>query len=167
MIESDIYGGKLQLKEQRLCLDFANTANWHASEQPVEELTSYADLVGWGRQVGLLTAAEAERLGEKQACEHYVDERPDHRHHALYLAMPPQRKQNRSQGKGPDHRPSGRHRGCAHSSRPPSKASRSSSLIDWYVFLTRVNANAKRAKLITMADDVKARVDALWPKLGL
>ena len=62
MIETDIYGGKLQLKEQRLCLDFANTANWHASEQPVEELTSYAALVEWTRQVGLLTAEESEHL---------------------------------------------------------------------------------------------------------
>lgn len=62
MIENDIYDGKLHLKEQRLCLDFANTANWHASAQPVEELTSYADLVGWAVRVGLLSAGEGERL---------------------------------------------------------------------------------------------------------
>lgn len=62
MIEIDIYDGKLQLKEQRLCLDFANTANWHASEQPVEELTSYAELVGWAVRVGLLSADRGARL---------------------------------------------------------------------------------------------------------
>jgi predicted RNA-binding Zn ribbon-like protein len=81
MIESDIYGGKLQLKEQRLCLDFANTANWHASAQPEEELNSYADLVGWGRQVGLLTAAEAERLLQTAA------QQPADAHAALAQAV--------------------------------------------------------------------------------
>ena len=31
-----------------LCLDFANTAEWHASEHPEENLKDYADLVAWG-----------------------------------------------------------------------------------------------------------------------
>ncbi len=44
------------------CLDFANTADWHASEHPEEELLSYADLVDWGEEAGLIDAAEAGRL---------------------------------------------------------------------------------------------------------
>jgi predicted RNA-binding Zn ribbon-like protein len=60
MIEIDVYEGQLNLSEQRLCLEFANTADWHASEQPQEQLNSYADLVSWARQVGLLTEDEAQ-----------------------------------------------------------------------------------------------------------
>lgn len=45
-----------------LALDFANTAEWHASEQPEEHLHAYADLVVWGAAAGLLTPAEAETL---------------------------------------------------------------------------------------------------------
>ncbi len=46
----------------RLCLDFANTADWHRSARPEERLRSYADLLAWGRQAAALTAGEAERL---------------------------------------------------------------------------------------------------------
>ncbi len=45
-----------------LCLDFANTANWHKSEQPIELLTTYEDLVGWSRHAGILNNAEADTL---------------------------------------------------------------------------------------------------------
>jgi predicted RNA-binding Zn ribbon-like protein len=30
-----------------LCLDFANTVDWHASKNPVETLNKYADLIEW------------------------------------------------------------------------------------------------------------------------
>jgi predicted RNA-binding Zn ribbon-like protein len=46
----------------RLCLDFANTADWHASDQPEERLTSYAEFVSWSRQAGVLTENQARRL---------------------------------------------------------------------------------------------------------
>ena len=39
-----------------LCLDFANTAEWHASEQPAENLNDYHDLLTWGMAAGLLSA---------------------------------------------------------------------------------------------------------------
>jgi hypothetical protein len=52
----------LALDAGRLCLDFANTADWHASEQPVELLTSYADLVTWSRRARLLDDAETTTL---------------------------------------------------------------------------------------------------------
>ncbi len=45
-----------------LCLDFANTADWHEREQPVELLTSYSDLLTWGRQAGVLDEEATARL---------------------------------------------------------------------------------------------------------
>jgi predicted RNA-binding Zn ribbon-like protein len=45
-----------------LCLDFANTKDWHRSQNPVEDLKSYADLVVWGEQAGLVSAEQASRL---------------------------------------------------------------------------------------------------------
>jgi len=45
-----------------LCLEFANTADWHASARPHESLKSYENLVAWCRRADLLDAARAERL---------------------------------------------------------------------------------------------------------
>jgi len=59
--------GALHLKTERLCLDFTNTVNWHASQHPTEELTTYGDLVGWAQGVGLLPEAEAQRLRRQAA----------------------------------------------------------------------------------------------------
>ena len=42
------------LKTGWLCLDFANTAEWHASESPLEHLRSYHDLVEWARDKAVL-----------------------------------------------------------------------------------------------------------------
>ena len=52
----------LHLVAGELCLDFANTAAWHASAKPKESLGTFPDLVAWGRRVGLLNASRAERL---------------------------------------------------------------------------------------------------------
>ena len=52
-----------------LCLDFANTLDWHASAYPEEELTTYPRLVTWGLEAGLYSLEEAvhlERLGLQQ-----------------------------------------------------------------------------------------------------
>ncbi len=57
----------LNLQTERLCLDFTNTVDWHASEHPVEELPAYADLVDWARNVGLLSEPEAQRLKRQAA----------------------------------------------------------------------------------------------------
>lgn len=38
----------------RLCLDFANTVDWHVSEEPVECLRTFADLVTWAERAGRL-----------------------------------------------------------------------------------------------------------------
>jgi predicted RNA-binding Zn ribbon-like protein len=51
----DIIGGEL-------CLAFTDTVDWRKSDHPQELLTSYPDLVSWGRDVGALIGAEADRL---------------------------------------------------------------------------------------------------------
>jgi predicted RNA-binding Zn ribbon-like protein len=45
-----------------LALDFANTADWHEAEQPVELLTSFTDLLRWGQQAGLIDDEDVGRL---------------------------------------------------------------------------------------------------------
>jgi predicted RNA-binding Zn ribbon-like protein len=67
MGETEKYARTLQRREGWLCLDFANTAEWHASDQPAEELKSYADLVAWAQAKGILTEEEAARLLGKAA----------------------------------------------------------------------------------------------------
>jgi predicted RNA-binding Zn ribbon-like protein len=51
------------------CLDFANTADWHASERPIELLGSYTGLLAWCRADGLLDG-EAVGALERSAAEH-------------------------------------------------------------------------------------------------
>lgn len=46
----------------RLCLEFTNTADWHASATPEESLATYADLVDWSERIGLLDTAAARDL---------------------------------------------------------------------------------------------------------
>jgi predicted RNA-binding Zn ribbon-like protein len=48
-----------------LCLAFTDTVDWRKSDRPEELLTSYADLVSWGRQVELLTDDDADHLLEQ------------------------------------------------------------------------------------------------------
>jgi predicted RNA-binding Zn ribbon-like protein len=50
-----LYGG-------RLCLDFANTVEPRVAEPQRDNLGGYADLVSWGRHVGAVDDATAERL---------------------------------------------------------------------------------------------------------
>jgi predicted RNA-binding Zn ribbon-like protein len=45
----------LKLESGWLCLDFANTAEWHLSEHPTERLTSYAELIAWARSINLVS----------------------------------------------------------------------------------------------------------------
>lgn len=45
-----------------LALAFANTADWHASDEPEELLLGYADLIAWGRLMGVLSAVRAGEL---------------------------------------------------------------------------------------------------------
>jgi predicted RNA-binding Zn ribbon-like protein len=50
---------------EQLCLDFANTVDWHASDHPVEHLLTYTDLVLWAQKAGVLTDREAEHLSAR------------------------------------------------------------------------------------------------------
>jgi predicted RNA-binding Zn ribbon-like protein len=43
-------------------LDFANTAGWHAGDQPTERLTEYGELLGWARHAELLSERERQAL---------------------------------------------------------------------------------------------------------
>jgi predicted RNA-binding Zn ribbon-like protein len=52
----------MKLLGGRPSLDFANTADWHVSDQPVEYLTSYTELVAWGLHAGTLTSPQAQQL---------------------------------------------------------------------------------------------------------
>ncbi len=51
----DLIGGEL-------CLDFANTVGNHRGQSPNEHLDNYADLVVWGRHVGILSPHKAQAL---------------------------------------------------------------------------------------------------------
>jgi len=81
MDEARTNAGTLKLLGGRLSLDFVNTADWHASDHPVEFLTSYSDLVAWSQRVGILTDHQAQRLRKKAA------RRPEHATAVLELAI--------------------------------------------------------------------------------
>ena len=72
MDEAGTKASTLKLLGGRLSLDFVNTADWHASDHPVEFLTSYPDLVAWSQHVGILTNHQAQRL-LKEAARRPVD----------------------------------------------------------------------------------------------
>jgi predicted RNA-binding Zn ribbon-like protein len=65
MMEEQTGAGKLDLSGGRLCLDFANTAGMHASEEPKEYLKTYHDLVEWSHHAGILSNKEAKNLDQK------------------------------------------------------------------------------------------------------
>ncbi len=70
---------RFDIDGQALCLDFANTADWHASAHPVEMLNTYSDLVEFGAQAGMLAPEEASRLREQanqlpSKAEHWLAE---------------------------------------------------------------------------------------------
>ncbi len=62
MSENVLTAGNMKLLAGSLCLDFANTANWHKSDQPIELLTSYTDLIDWSRHAGILNEQESDLL---------------------------------------------------------------------------------------------------------
>lgn len=45
-----------------LCLDFANTVEWHDSDHPDDGLKDYSVLIYWGEEAGILTSDQAEWL---------------------------------------------------------------------------------------------------------
>ncbi len=55
----------------QLCLDFANSLDHRLTGHPIEPLTSYADLVSWSQQHGLLTEPQEAQL--RQAAARHPD----------------------------------------------------------------------------------------------
>lgn len=53
----------------KLCLEFANTADWHASPEPEEQLSNYAALVHWARRLKLLAPGDVEALLAQAAAQ--------------------------------------------------------------------------------------------------
>jgi predicted RNA-binding Zn ribbon-like protein len=51
----------------RLCLDFTNTASRLGTDEPIERLLSYDDLVAWALESQLIGPTEARRLREEAA----------------------------------------------------------------------------------------------------
>lgn len=62
MIVHEIPEERLRLNEARLCLDFANTVDWHASSHPSDNLPTYERLVEWAYGVALLDQDQVQHL---------------------------------------------------------------------------------------------------------
>jgi len=60
--EHTLTAGNMRLLGGVLCLDFANTANWHKSDHPVELLVEYTDLVDWARHTEIVNDDETTTL---------------------------------------------------------------------------------------------------------
>ncbi len=65
MAENEKSADTSNLETERLCLDFANTAEWHARDDPTEKLNSYSDLVSWAQHAGILMDREARQLSQE------------------------------------------------------------------------------------------------------
>ena len=68
---SESRAGTLKLVGGRLCLDFANTVDWHTSDHPEECLKNPNDLTLWGLHTGLFSEDQARELIEA------IGEKPD------------------------------------------------------------------------------------------
>jgi predicted RNA-binding Zn ribbon-like protein len=62
MTETGTKPAELTLLGGELCLDFANTAEWHASNDPLEHLYSYGDLLAWAEHAEIVDSEMAGRL---------------------------------------------------------------------------------------------------------
>lgn len=56
------HGRAIAMIGGHLALDFANTAGWHASDDRIEHLRDYADLVEWAQRAGTITPRVARAL---------------------------------------------------------------------------------------------------------
>lgn len=62
MLDPGTYAGTYEPEAGRLCLDFANTVSWRGSDRRHDWLSSYSNLVDWGKLVDVLTDEEAQLL---------------------------------------------------------------------------------------------------------
>jgi predicted RNA-binding Zn ribbon-like protein len=61
-IETSSHLLRLNILNDRFCLDFANTAGWHATENPSEWIKNYEDLVVWSHLAGILSEGKRDFL---------------------------------------------------------------------------------------------------------
>jgi predicted RNA-binding Zn ribbon-like protein len=69
MMKSLHLGLNLDLKSGHPALEFTNTVNDHASEDPGETLFKYEDLLSWAKRVRLLRAEHVDALTRKAAAQ--------------------------------------------------------------------------------------------------
>jgi predicted RNA-binding Zn ribbon-like protein len=74
-------------KRAALCLDFANTVDWHASDRPRESLHGYQDLLAWAAAHGVLSADQADGLARRARREPQAALATYHRATALREAV--------------------------------------------------------------------------------
>lgn len=56
-----------------LALDFANLVHNHGSKHPEDDLKSYADLIAWCQQAGMLSHGQSERLKKRKSAAASAD----------------------------------------------------------------------------------------------
>ena len=64
-----------------LSLDFANTKDWHGSQNPVENLNSFPELIVWGERAGLVLPELVTRLNQM------AEVQPDKTTHMYHFAI--------------------------------------------------------------------------------
>ncbi len=62
MIKEKMHAEDIDLIGGKLCLDFSNSAEWHARENPQENLNTYNDLVRWSLRAGILSEGDVQKL---------------------------------------------------------------------------------------------------------
>jgi predicted RNA-binding Zn ribbon-like protein len=60
---------KFEFVAGNLALDFANSVHEHGSPDPQDDLKTYADLIDWSRQAGLLNARQCQDLYRKKPAQ--------------------------------------------------------------------------------------------------
>jgi len=63
----EVYAKVFKFKGGHVALDFANTAQWHATEAPIELVNIYDDLLNWSRKAELINSNLAARLARVAA----------------------------------------------------------------------------------------------------
>ena len=65
-------GGREAAQRALVCLEFANTADWHSSDRPQETLHTYEDLLGWAVAHAVIPPALADALRRRSEREPQV-----------------------------------------------------------------------------------------------
>ena len=81
MDQARLHNSRFDFDAESLCLNFANTAEFHASSNPIEKLNNYPDLVDWGVDAGILSPGEAQQL------RHLAEGHPEDEAAALERAL--------------------------------------------------------------------------------